>query len=213
MKTKLEKQFEKEKLVAQTVVDIRTQREDLEKLAEDYFERAVEAAQLGQDEFSNELLENIVEFEDFGENLRYLEIKVKTAAITSKTIGRLRELPKALAACRSVFCKGPDFKALGKDMRDLLSSLGTARDQFREFRLGLGKSNDPVYAEIFGKERKSGDPKYAQRLADKKKDLEARIIGSTAKTPAPMEAKGTLNGESTSIDAIAAMLDEEKGRK
>ncbi|MBQ8685911.1 MAG: hypothetical protein IJ514_07050 [Clostridia bacterium] len=213
MKTKSQKQFEQEKLIAQTIVDIRTQREDIEKLASDDFEAAVEAVQLGQEDYANELLETIVELEDFVENLKYLEVKIRTAAITAKTLGKLRELPQALGACRNVFCKGPDFKKLGEDMASLLESLGTARDQFKEFRTSLGKTNDPVYAEVFGESRKVTEPKYAQRLEEKKKALEARIIGSTAVSPTPTTAQESVSAEDVAkVDAIAAMLDEEKRR-
>lgn len=205
------KQFKNEKIIAETIVDIRGQRQDLEKLAADHFEYAVEATQLGQDDYATELLETCVELEDFVENLRYLEIKVKTTAVTSKALGKLTELPKALDACRRVFRKGPDFKTLGKDFGSLLGSLKTSRDQFKELRKALTSSKDPVYAEVFGESKKTADPKYEQRLTEKKKALEARLVSVTAQTPAPTAVSKAIPCEDVaSVDAIAKMLDEER---
>ena len=211
-----EKQFEQERIIAQSIVDLRMQREAFENLIKEYEDSAFEAVQLGQDEYANELLETIVEIEDFNESLKYLEVKVKTAALTAQAFSKLRELPAALAACRTVFCKGPNFQKLGKDMSSLLNSLGTARDQFREFRTSLGRNNtDPVYAEVFGQQRKAEDPKFKQRLDEKKKALEARLVaanGAAAVAPAPAEQVVSA-GDAAKIDTIAAMLDDERRKK
>ena len=208
-----DKQFEQERIIAQSIVDLRTQREEFEKLIKEYEDSAFEAVQLGQDEYANELLETIVEIEDFNESLKYLEVKVKTAAITAEAFSKLKELPEALKACRLVFCKGPNFQKLGKDMSSLLGSLGTARDQFREFRNSLGRNNtDPVYAEVFGHQRQVEDPKFKQRLEEKKKALEARLVaasGASSVAPAPAEQVVSAS-DAAKIDTIAAMLDDEK---
>lgn len=213
MKNKMQKQYEQEKMIAETIVTIRTQREDIEKLAVDFGEHAFEAAKLSQNEYADELLETQVELEDFADNLKYLELKVRTTAITAKTMGKLRELPVALGACKNIFCKGPDFKKLGKDMASLLDSLGTARNQFKELRMSLGKTKDPVYAEVFG-ERAAEDPKIRERIEAKKKALEARMFAYVNKAEAaPVPAAEAVSAEDAAkVDAIAAMIDEESKR-
>ncbi|MBR4942741.1 MAG: hypothetical protein IKZ28_01810 [Clostridia bacterium] len=217
--SKMKKEVEREKLIAGTIVDIQTQREAIEKIAADYFNYAVEAAEMGQDEYATELLETSAEMEDFAENLKFLELKIKTAAITAKTLGNLRTLPDALKACRNIFSKGPNFKKLGKDMGALMESLGTARDQFREFRKSLGKSKDAVYSEVFGKD--ATDPKLAAKVEEKKKALTAALM-QRQKSVAPAPAAATESAAATDgatqaaaakVDAIAALLDEEKKRK
>ena len=43
-----DKQFEQERVIAQSIVDLRTQREEFEKLIKEYEDSAFEAVQLGQ---------------------------------------------------------------------------------------------------------------------------------------------------------------------
>lgn len=212
MKSKAEKEFEQEKMIAQAIVDLRSSVEDTEKLAQDYFEAAVEAVNLGQDEYANELLETIVELEDFAENLKFVEVKIKTTAMTSNTFKKLGRLPNVISACKNILGETPNFTKLGKDMSKLMSNLSTARDELRKFRGNLSQSSDPVYAEIFGT-KKTEDPKFRQRLADKKKALESRLVRN-AQTPAPAAATTTAAAGSAAdvadVDRIAAMLDEER---
>ena len=218
--TKAKKALEQKKFIAGTIVDIKLQREQIEKLASDFFDYAVESAEMGQDDYATELLETIAELEEFAENLKFLELKIKTAAITAETMGRLRDLPKALAACRNIFCKGPNFKKLGQDMASLFASLGTAREQFREFRMNLGRAKDPVYEEIFG-ENRAEDSKHTKRVEDKKKALTAALLQrqkGVAPTPATASANaaaadGATQEAAAKVDAIAALLDQEKKRK
>lgn len=206
-----DRELEQKKLIAQILVDIREQREEFESVTTEYFNAAVEAARVGQDDYASELLETIVEIEEFVENLKYLDIKLKTSAITANAMSKLRTLPQALVACRGVFHNGPDFKKLGKDMSELLASLGTARDSFREFRKSMTRGSDPVYREVFGEPRKVEDPKYKQRLDDKKKALEARLTAISDKPSAVSPADCAVTPDDVaSVDSIAAMLDDEK---
>lgn len=209
-----DRELEQKKLIAETLVDIKEQQAEFEKVTNEYFDAAVEAARIGQDEYANELLETIVEIEEFVDDLKHLYIRLKTAAITANAMSKLRALPQALVACRGVFNNGPDFKKLGKDMAELIASLGTARDSFREFRKSMSKTyTDPVYAEVFGEPRKVGDPKYNLRLAEKKRALEASLATTTTTpsvaTPADQIVK---KDDVATVDAIAAMLDDEKGK-
>ena len=212
MKTKEEKQFEEERRIARSIAEIKLQREEIDSFSEDCFEAACEASRIGQDEYASELLETIVELEDFSENLRFLELKLKTATVSSKTFSRMGTLPETLKACSGVFNNGVNFKKLGKDFSLLMESLGTARGQFRDFRQSLGSKKDPVYAEIFGRgATMAEDPKYKQRIEEKKKALEARLIKtsvSCAVRPCEVSAE-----DEAKIDSLAAMLDDERRKK
>lgn len=216
MKTKAQKDFERTKEVAQAIVAIKSQREGLEGLAKDYFEYAQKAAQMGQDDFVDELLESIVDLQMFAEDLQYLELKVEMAAVTAQTMKELKKLPEVLKIVNTIFCDGPNFKKLGKDMASLFGTLKTAREQLREFRLSLGKTKDPLVSKLFGERYQADmeDPKRKERVQTKKRELEASLaLGDSAANPVPAPADasaGVSVNEAAGIDDIVSMMDGEK---
>ena len=52
MKTKKDKQYEQKKLIAQTIVDFKTNRIAIEDLSKELFQRARSAAEMNQDEYA-----------------------------------------------------------------------------------------------------------------------------------------------------------------
>ena len=207
------KEFAQEKQIAASIVSIKSQREGLEKLSAEYFDYAKRAAQLGQDEYTNELLESIVQLEDFAENLKFLELKIETAVISAQTMKEMRELPSILKFVGNIICKGPNFKKLGSEMSETLAGLKTFNDQLREFRVGLSRGTDSTYAKLFGKKDEK-DPKYEERLAAKKRALEASIV-MNSDAPAPVAAGNAVadTQNAASVDEIAAMLDDVRSGK
>jgi len=204
---------EQEEAVAQAILNIRGQREGFAALVKEYEDYALEAAKLGRDEFVTELLETIVEIEEFNENMQFLEIKITAAARTAQSFQMINELSEALSACKHLFSQNFDFAALGKDFSSVMASLGTAREQFRQFRTGFGKTNSsPVFHEIFGRPNQVEDTKLKSRLEEKKKALEARLVKATnMSSVSPMPAAQVVdNQDAAKIDAIARMLDDER---
>jgi hypothetical protein len=216
MMNKAEKQFANEKKIATTIVEIRSQREDLEDLVKEYDDAAYEAAKLGQDAYANELIESSCDLSEFTDDLKYLELQIKNTAVTARVLGNLGKLPAALAACRKVFAKAPNFRSLGKEMNDFRDTLKKARGQVSDLRANLSKESDPVYAEVFGKRAKAVvDPKHAQRVSDKKKALEARLARESVAPVAPVSAAASVEvsaSDDARIDAIASMLDDERSK-
>ena len=205
------KEFAQEKKIAASIVAIKSQREALERLSSEYFDYAKRAAQLGQDEYTNELLESIVQLEDFAENLKFLELKFETTVISAQTVKEMRDLPAILKFVGNLVCKGPNFKKLGNEMSAALSGLKTFNDQLRDFRVGLSKGVDSTYAKLFGKSDQK-DPKYEERLAAKRRALEASIVMNN-NAPAPVTAGNTDAQNAASVDEIAALLDDVRGGK
>lgn len=218
MKTKAEKQFENEKIIASTIVEIRAQREDLEDLVKEYDDSAYEAAKLGQDEYADELTEASCDLEAFVEDLKYLELQIKNTAVTSRVLGNLGKLPAALAACKKVFAKAPDFKGLGKELNSFRDGLKKARGQLSDLRSTLSRNSDPVYTEVFGKRSAVVDPKHKARVDEKKKAIEARLAREqTVNSPVVNTAAANAdtgaavsNADAARISDIASMLDDER---
>ena len=213
-KSKKDKEFEQEMLIAETIVEIGEQRKEIDRLVEQLLDAALEAAKMDNNDYANELVEMIADFQEFGEELSAVELEIKTCAITAKVMARLGNLPAALKACRAVFAKAPDFTKLGKEFKSLRETLAGARKSVKSLRSEVSSNQMSAYEKIYGK-KENEDPKRTQRVNDIKKAIEARLVTGTAKTqptPKPDTSKVTA-ADDARIDAIAAMLDEERKDK
>jgi len=203
--------FEQEKLVAEVVYDIGQQRANLEKLIVTYRESAYEAAKMGQDDYVNELLTDVADLRQFIEDLSFVELKIKTTAITTRTFKVLKKLPAALASCKDALSKGVKVGKLGESFRDLMKSLDGARSQFSEIRNAISSESERASKNMFGDLGIAANPKAKKFFDEEQKALEAKLAcESVAPTPVS-QADAAADAEAAArVDAIAAMLDEEK---
>ncbi len=206
-----EKKAADKRQIAEMIVSCREARDDLANVVAEYERSAEEAAALGQNEYVDELLESVVDMEGFIDDLKFLELDLKTTAVTVSAFDKLKNLPAALAACKNIFKNGVNFETIGAEMAELRSTLKNAREQFRSFRQSLSRDKSDVYQEVWGENRKTNDPERERRIADKKKALEAKLAISSAAAPTPTEQTVTVDNQDVAkIDAIAAMIDDEK---
>lgn len=205
------KQFKQEVLIAETVVEVGEQRKEIDQLVKELTNSALEAARMGNDSYTEELVEMIADFEEFGEELSAVELEIKTCAITARVMSRLGKLPAALKATRSVFAKAPNFAKLGREFRELRETLAGARKSVKSLRSEISSNHMSAYEKIYGKKQQT-DPKRKQRVDNIKKSIEANLVSEAAKTqPTAKPEENTVNAaDEARIDAIAAMLDEER---
>ncbi len=212
--SKREKDFEQEQMVAELVYDIGQQRANLEKLVETYRESAYEAAKMGHDDYVRDLLTDVADLRQFIEDLSFVELKIKTTAITAKTFKVLKKLPAALASCKAVLSKGVKVSKLGENFRDLLKSLDGARGQFSEIRNAISSESERNHRSLFGDVATSVNPKAKKLLDEETKALEARLAcESVAPSPVSQASTAATTEAAARVDAITAMLDEEKRKK
>ena len=208
-KSKVEKELKQKKQIAEGVAMIQEARSSVEELTAKYDAWIDEAAELGEDEYSDQLIEEKVELIEFVRNLTFLEEKVRVSAVTAKTFSELKKLPAAMQACKGLLAAGPNLKQLGKQMASFKSSLDGARLSLKDLRSELSASKDPVYTDLFGK-KTSEDPHIASRIAAEKTAREKRLMVKTNKNaPTPVASEDAA----TDIDAITAMIDEENKKK
>ena len=149
MKTKKDKQYEQKKLIAQTIVDFKTSRIAIEDLSKELFQRARSAAEMNQDEYANELLENSVYLDELAYDFRYMELWIETEAVTANAIGNLSNLPNALKAVKKIFNNVPNITKLGNDMAGLFNSIKSVREQIKDLRMGISKSrSQEIYQKL-----------------------------------------------------------------
>ena len=212
-KTQEMKAYEQQKRIADTMVSFREARKMLEEVVKEYDEYALQAMELNQDVFADELIETAAEMEAFADDFKYIELKLKTTAITARTLSKLNDLPKAIASCKKFVYDIPDLKKLGKDMNELRNALASGKRQFSELRKSFGSEKDKVLSEWYNENKSStADTK---RVQDKKAALLNELARrQEAKKVAPMEADNAVNAEDVAkIDAIAKIIDDEKNRE
>lgn len=209
MGKKTDKELKKLNQIAEGVAQISEARESVEHLSVQYNAWIDEAAELGEDEYSDQLIAEKVEMEEFARILRALEVKVRANAVTANTFNGFQKLPVAMDACKSLLNSGANLKKLGKQMASFKSSLEKARTSLKDLRSELSASKDPVYNDLFGK-KTADDPGIAKKIAAEKAAREARLAAKVSSTiPSPIAGEEFA----TDIDAITAMIEEENKKK
>lgn len=207
---KVDKQMKQYEKIAEAMTVIQGARESMERLALDYVKAIDEAAHDQQEAYSDQLIEDKVDLEMFAEDLKFLELQIKTNAKTAQAFGDLQSLPEAMDACRSLMNKAPRWDTLGKKMEGLQEALSDARMSVKHMREALSKSSNPAFVELFGRKNEK-DPKIAQRIAAEKEAREARLVAKYSKGESPVasNAGAMADSDADRIDAITEMIDEE----
>lgn len=213
IKTQDEKAYEQQKRLADTIVSFREARETLEQLESEYDEYAIDAMELDQNDFADELMETSLEIRAFATDFRYIELKLHTTAVTARTLGKLSNLPKAIAECKRFVCEIPNMKKLGADMKELRNALETGKRQFAELRASFGKENRDVLAKMYGDKKASTVD--AKLIEEKRSALMAELqkrIAAKGSTPVEAGNAAVTAEDIAKIDAIAKVIDDEKKR-
>lgn len=214
---KNDREYKREREVAESLATIQEARESVEALVRQYDEWIDEAAELGEDAYSDQLIEDQIELEEFGRNLAFIEVQIKKEAISARALNKLNTLSRVTSCCKTWLKKGADLKKIGKQMSSLREMLDTSKSSLKDLRRELAKGGkDDTYSKLFG-ERKSTDPDMAKKIAAKKQAREARLAAKievgTSRPVASGIDKGAASPAATDIDAITDIIDEERKRK
>ncbi len=209
---KISKELKQEQQIAEGLATIKEARESVDALAAQYNDWIDQAAELGEDEYSDQLIAEQVELEMFSGDLQFIEVQIRKNAVSARALGRLKALNDVVSSCKNLG-KGLDLKKIGKQLAGLKTSLDSSKTSLRDLRSELSATKDPVYTDLFGKKTKE-DPKVAAKIAAKKQEREARLVIKTeGKKVAPVDSGVGADTAASDIDAITAMIDEERKKK
>ncbi len=209
---KISKELKQEQQIAEGLATIKEARESVDALAAQYNDWIDQAAELGEDEYSDQLIAEQVELEMFSGDLQFIEVQIRKNAVSARALGRLKALNDVVSSCKNLG-KGLDLKKIGKQLAGLKTSLDSSKTSLRDLRSELSATKDPVYTDLFGKKTKE-DPKVAAKIAAKKQEREARLVIKTeGKKVAPVDSGVGADTSASDIDAITAMIDEERKKK
>ncbi len=196
---------------AEVIVNIEEQVDSLRNLIASYENSAEEAAKIGEDEFADELIDTIIDLEDFIRDLEFVKIKVKTEILTAITFSSLGDLTAVISSLKDLYRSAPDFSKLASEMAALSNTFGTARKGLKDFRNGLSKNKNDMFDKLFPGQKKADDPNREERKKKKKRDLVAKLtVSDTTVAAAPAKTAG--NDANNSIDDLASMLDDERNK-
>ncbi len=181
--------------VAEGLAYIKEAREGLEDLEAQYNEWIDEAAELGQDEYSDQLIEDKLEVSDFVSDLKFMEAQISSSAARAIAIGNLGKLPAAIRACNGLLRKGPNFVKLGKDMAAFQKSLAKAKGSLSDVRKQFVKKDRTIIA----KKRDS------EAVAAEKQARAARLAARVAKG----DAVAAKPNDAIDVLDIGAIIEEE----
>ena len=209
-------EFEQKQLIAEHIVSLREQVENLKKTKDVYFAHAVEAAENDNNDYANEMLEAMEDISGFIFNLSHLELEIRTNAMTASAISKLKDLPAVLSACGNMCKQTPNFDGLKKQMSEVSKTIANYREAIKGIRVDKKSNASPTYRELFGEKTDAVDSKRAQHIAELRKNLEAELAKrrvNPVQSPAVSNtAANKAADNSASADRIADMLDFERKR-
>lgn len=209
--SKLDKELKREETIARSLAMVIEARESVEYVSKQYDLWIDQAAELGEEEYSDQLIADQVALEEFARNLSFIEVRIRESAVSARAFGKLKCLPEAMKCCKEL-SNGLNLPKIGKDMAAFRATLDKARASLKDLRSEMSSNKDKEFADLFG-ERTRVDEKTATAIANKKAAREARLArkletGSVAAVPSGVGAENSAD-----IDAITAMIDEENRKK
>lgn len=216
--SKTDKILKTENQIAQSLQMILEARRSVENLISQYTKWIAESAAVGDEAYSDQLIDDQIELEDFAQDLKVVEIRIREAAVTSRAFSKLKSLPKALECCKQL-AAGLNVPKLGKQMNDFKKNLDAARASLKELR-GETSKETMVHDNVFGEVSRVDvtDPKAVERFEarrqEKRHQRELDLMKETEKKAVSPVASGIGETESENdIDAITSLIDEEKHKK
>lgn len=212
MKSKAEKErgkeFENKQNIARGLTAFQDARKQLELSLPKYDYQIDKAAELGDDEYSDQLIEEKVEAQDVIRTLEIIENRIMTNAMTANAVASLKNLDSAIKSCQSLLESGPNMKKIGKELGSFSKNLNDARKKLKDLRTEIVGKKDRNMDVLFG-DSAYEDPKFAEKINAEKeaRNQRLRMKLETATT------NPNINEDSVSIDDITRMIDEENKKK
>jgi len=199
MLNRFKKEKDKEGIIAEAIINVRESRETVEALAPQFMEWSVEAAQMGDDAYSDELLNNMAELTDFVGDLKALEMNIRAEAVTAKALDNLSGLAKAIRGCAPLFKAGPRLASVGKDIQAFKKNMGEGIAALKGIRRTMVRGSSSVDDLFTGKK-----PVDSPKLTALKEERD-RLLIKPATVAVPIDATGDID-----LDAI---IEDENSKK
>jgi len=172
----IKKEEKQKKQIAESITTLGKNRESLEAGAKALDEAIDEAAIEGQNELSEDLIEQQVDLIDICNIIKFVEHKSKTDACIANALNTgLRDLPKALKTCNNLICSVKNIKGISKQLDIFKASLSANKNALNKLRDELLKSKDKVLGDIFKEKKATADKEKAKKIEEAKALRAARI--------------------------------------
>jgi hypothetical protein len=180
--------------IGKALVVVRDSRAGVENLLPRYMDWSVEAAQNSDDEYSNQLLEEMAELSDFVGDLNAVEQQIIKGAVSARALNDLNKLTGVIKASKALFSAGPNFSKIGQTLSDFLSNLRVGASAVRDLRGTLSAGKAHADLGLFSTTKIAENPKVAALREERERRL---MKPPTVTEPKDAPASGYID-----IDAI-----------
>jgi hypothetical protein len=206
------REYENMKQVAEGMVMLSNARSAVNELVSRYDAWIDESARLGEDAYSDKLIEEKASLRELGRMLSFIEVKIRTNAVKAKAFNELSCLNDVTNACQALLKAGPDFKKIAAGLSALDINLEKVSSPIKQLCSDLAGHEASDVDALFGKTKKS-DPKLARMIEEEKKARELRLgVALANEVPAPAAADAADKVDAD-IDAISALIDAENRKE
>lgn len=187
--------FPQELEVAEGVRDLIDSRDEIEAILPQLMEWSKEAAMMGDDNYSTQLLEEYEHLEDTIGDLKAIELQIKTTYLKANGFRNMTNVTSSLKKCKSLFSAGSDFARFGKDLAEFKRNLASGSQAVKSLRRELAPQGT-----LFSAKQKKNDD--TPRLAELKAQRDMLIAQESA----------TEQKEATASIDISSIMDDENSR-
>ena len=179
--------------IGKAIVLVRDSRAEVESLLPKYMEWSVNAAKNNENEYSDQLLEEMADLSDFVGDLTALESQIVKSAVSASSFNNLNKLAGVIKSSKSLFNAGPDFSRIGRSLAEFSGNLRLGASAVKDLRRELSAGKVPDDLGLFSTAKPVENPKVAAL----REERERRLIP----TPDGPKVAAAAN-EHIDIDAI-----------
>jgi hypothetical protein len=181
--------------VGKALVVVRESRDGVKNLLPRYMDWSVEAAQNGDDEYSNQLLEEMAELSDFVGDLTAIEQQIVKGAVSAMALNDLNKLTGVIKTSKALFSAGPNFTKIGRSLAEFSGNLRLGASSVKDLRRELSAGKVPDDLGLFN----TSKPVENAKVAALREERERRLMKPTITVAEPKDAPAN---EHIDIDAI-----------
>ena len=182
---------------------------EMNKAADDIFQKAKEASRQGQNGMAKKLLGSAARMQGFGSNLATFKLRVDCCITEMKAFSNLAAIPTLVKGINGFLDQCPNLAEIKYDMNNFGSMMKGMEDALFQLEDAMNFDTDEQYDDAT-----AGNDSYAAIVSN----LEERMIAELANenpSEAPMSGNSNSIGADAAVDAdadaFAKMMLEESG--
>ena len=182
---------------------------EMNKAADDIFQKAKEAHGQGEDGMAKKLLGSAARMQGFGSNLATFKLRVDCCITEMKAFSNLAAIPTLVKGINGFLDQCPNLAEIKYDMNNFGSMMKGMEEALFQLEDAMNFDTDEQYDDVT-----AGNDSYAKKLSELEQRLAAEVAMENP-SEAPMSGNsnsiGAVSAVDADADAFAKMMLEESG--